>query len=78
MASRPAARALRASFRSLSTASKTSRRSLVTNASAVRPALVAAARAPLTTTTQTQTRGIKTIDFAGTKETVYGMYTSID
>lgn len=39
---------------------------------ACRPASVSPARAALTGPIQQQTRGVKTIDFAGSRETVYG------
>lgn len=66
MASKTLPRALR-----LSTRVAFPRRSLVTAARA-RPALAAApaARSPVVV----PARGVKTIDFAGTKETVYGEY----
>ncbi|KMU87022.1 ketol-acid reductoisomerase [Coccidioides immitis H538.4] len=71
MASRPAARALRSSFsRNLAaSASKASRRTFI-SATNARPALAAKA-APIAAPFAQQARGIKTIDFAGTKETVY-------
>jgi len=43
-----------------------------TSALTARPTVAAAARAPFTGPVQQQTRGIKTIDFAGTKEQVFG------
>jgi ketol-acid reductoisomerase len=63
MASRPAARALRQTARQLA-ASPAQKRTFVS-------ALRAAPKAAVTSQFQ-QTRGIKTIDFAGTKETVFG------
>jgi hypothetical protein len=38
-----------------------------------RPAAATHARATFPSSTQQQTRGVKTIDFAGTKEKVYGI-----
>ncbi|EZF14326.1 ketol-acid reductoisomerase, mitochondrial [Trichophyton rubrum D6] len=68
MAARPLARAV---ARQLSqSASAVSRRSFVAAASS-RPTLVAASRAAIASPVTQQIRGVKTIDFAGTKETVY-------
>ena len=67
MASRPAARALRQTARQLAAAPAQKR----TFVSALRAGTAAAPKAAVTSQFQ-QTRGIKTIDFAGTKETVYG------
>lgn len=73
MASRPAARALRQVARQLAAAPAQKR----TFVSAVRAGATAAPRAAVTSHFQ-QTRGVKTIDFAGTKETVYGNFLSIN
>ncbi|KAH7135373.1 6-phosphogluconate dehydrogenase [Dendryphion nanum] len=69
MASRPASRALRQSIRQLA-APAVQRRTFVSALSAARAGAKAAPKAAVTSQFQ-QTRGIKTIDFAGTKETVY-------
>jgi len=68
MASRPAARALRHTARQL-VATPAQKRTFVSalRAGASKPAPRAAVAAQFQ-----QTRGVKTIDFAGTKETVYG------
>ncbi|KAF1911081.1 ketol-acid reductoisomerase mitochondrial precursor [Ampelomyces quisqualis] len=66
MAARPAARALRQTARQL-VAAPAQKRTFV---SAVRAGVTAAPKAAVTLRFQ-QTRGVKTIDFAGTKETVY-------
>ncbi|PGH30730.1 ketol-acid reductoisomerase, mitochondrial [[Emmonsia] crescens] len=75
MSARPVAKALRGPVaRSLSTASSIPRRSFVSAAvsATARPAAAAAARAAVfAAPSAQQTRGVKTIDFAGTKETVY-------
>jgi ketol-acid reductoisomerase len=71
MASRPAARALRQSARQLA-AAPAQKRTFVSAINAARSGVTAAPKAVVSTKFQ-QTRGIKTIDFAGTKETVYGM-----
>ncbi|MBE7181894.1 MAG: hypothetical protein INR71_11935 [Terriglobus roseus] len=67
MASRRASRALAGSLKQLS-APAVQRRTFV---SAVSAARTAAPKAAVTVPFQ-QRRGVKTIDFAGTKETVYG------
>lgn len=78
MASRNASRALRSSLAQLAKPA-VQRRTFVVAANAVRSA---APKAAVSTSFQ-QTRGVKTIDFAGTTEKVYGMtfsltiYTSI-
>lgn len=56
-----------------SRASAVSRRTFV-SAAAARPAVAAASRSAFAAPAAQQTRGIKTIDFAGTKETVYGEF----
>lgn len=71
MASRPVTRALRQSARQLATPAQ--KRTFVSALSA--GAKKAAPRAAVTSQFQ-QTRGVKTIDFAGTKETVYGRLSS--
>ncbi|PGH00342.1 ketol-acid reductoisomerase, mitochondrial [Blastomyces parvus] len=75
MSARPVAKALRGPVaRSLSTASSIPRRSFVSAAvsASARPAAASALRAAfITAPSAQQTRGVKTIDFAGTKETVY-------
>jgi ketol-acid reductoisomerase len=70
MASRPVTRALRQSARQLA-AAPAQKRTFVSALSA--GAKKAAPRAAVTGQFQ-QTRGVKTIDFAGTKETVYGRF----
>lgn len=65
-ASRTATRALRSLARQAPIVQK---RTLVIAASAARASIVAAPRI----VNATQQRGVKTIDFAGTKEVVYGM-----
>lgn len=67
MASRQAPRALRNAARQLAAAPAQKR----TFVSAINAASRAAPKAAVSSQFQ-QTRGIKTIDFAGTKETVYG------
>jgi ketol-acid reductoisomerase len=69
MASRQAPRALRNAARQL-VASPAQKRTFV---SAINAASRAAPRAAVSSQFQ-QTRGIKTIDFAGTKETVFGRH----
>ena len=68
MACRGASRAFRSSLKSLATP-VAQRRTFI---AAVNAAKCAAPRAAVTVPFQ-QRRGVKTIDFAGTKETVYGM-----
>ncbi|EDN05240.1 ketol-acid reductoisomerase, mitochondrial precursor [Histoplasma mississippiense (nom. inval.)] len=81
MSTRPVAKALRGpATRSLSSASSIPRRSFVSAAASAssRPAAVAAVRSVLwTALSAQQTRGVKTIDFAGTKETVYRAVTAV-
>jgi hypothetical protein len=69
MASRPVSRALRQTARQL-VAAPAQKRTFV---SALRAGVTAAPKAAVTSHFQ-QTRGVKTIDFAGTKETVYGKF----
>jgi ketol-acid reductoisomerase len=71
MASRPVTRALRQTARQL-VAAPAQKRTFV---SALRAGVTAAPKAAVTSNFQ-QTRGVKTIDFAGTKETVYGNFES--
>jgi hypothetical protein len=71
MASRPVSRALRQTARQLTAASAPAQKR--TFVSALKAGASAAPRAAVTTQFQ-QTRGVKTIDFAGTKEEVYGMF----
>ncbi|EAT86406.2 hypothetical protein SNOG_06575 [Parastagonospora nodorum SN15] len=73
MASRPVSRALRQTARQLAAAPAQKR----TFVSAVRAGVTAAPKAAVTSQFQ-QTRGVKTIDFAGTKETVYGRACRLD
>lgn len=70
-ASRTASKALRGSFAKQLTSPQVQRRNIVSalNAAA-RPAVVKAAAKPFAVQ---QVRGVKTVDFAGHKETVYGM-----
>ena len=71
MASKQALRTLRAASKQKLPSQSFQKRSF-TSALVTRPAVAANARAPLPSPPQQQTRGIKTIDFAGTKETVFG------
>jgi ketol-acid reductoisomerase len=72
MASRTASRALRSSLRQAAKAPAVQQRTFVSAVNAAsRPAL---AQAPKAATQFIQQRGVKTIDFAGHKEDVYGMY----
>jgi ketol-acid reductoisomerase len=71
MASRRAPQALRSSLAQLS-------KSPIANGARFTPALLARASAPSVSRSAValplqQTRGMKTIDFAGTKEVVYGL-----
>lgn len=72
MASRTASRALRASARQLA-APAVQRRTFVSALNAATKGAVAAAPRAAVSMPKQQTRGMKTIDFAGTKEVVYGM-----
>lgn len=69
MASRPAARLLRQSARQLAVPA-VQRRTFVSALNVARAGVAAAPKA--VSAPMQQVRGIKTIDFAGTKETVYG------
>jgi ketol-acid reductoisomerase len=72
MASRTASRALRSSLRQAAKAPAVQQRTFVSAVNAAsRPAL---AQAPKAATSFVQQRGVKTIDFAGHKEDVYGMH----
>lgn len=72
MASRTATRALRSSLRQAAKAPAVQQRTFVSAINAAsRPAL---AQAPKAAQQFVQQRGVKTIDFAGHKEDVYGMH----
>jgi ketol-acid reductoisomerase len=71
MASRPVTRALRQTARQL-VAAPAQKRTFV---SALRAGATAAPKVAVTPSFQ-QRRGVKTIDFAGTKEVVYGNFES--
>lgn len=71
MASRPVARASRQIARQL--AAPVQKRTFVSALNAARAGVTAAPKAAVSTSFQ-QVRGVKTIDFAGTKETVYGEF----
>ena len=72
MASRTATRALRSSLRQAAKAPAVQQRTFVSAVNAAsRPAL---AQAPKAAQQFVQQRGVKTIDFAGHKEDVYGMH----
>jgi ketol-acid reductoisomerase len=70
MASKNATRALRASLRQIKTP-QVSQRTFITAANASRPSLVPAQKIAASAFVQ-QTRGKKTVDFAGDKEVVFG------
>ena len=70
MASKNASRALRASLRQLK-APQVQQRTFITAVNASRPSLVPAQKATSAAIVQ-QTRGAKTVDFAGDKEKVFG------
>ena len=72
MASRPVARASRQIARQL-TAPTVQKRTFVSALNAARAGVAAAPKAAVSTSFQ-QVRGVKTVDFAGTKETVYGRF----
>ena len=72
MASRSATRALRSSLKQLATPIA-HRRTFIAAMNAARPGAVAGPRAAVSLPLQ-HARGVKTIDFAGTKETVYGVH----
>lgn len=73
MASRGFSKALRAPVARRFSVSAVPRRSFVSGVAA-RPTVSTAARAAVAAPVTQQTRGLKTIDFAGTKETVYGAF----
>jgi ketol-acid reductoisomerase len=70
MASKSATRALRASLRQIK-APQVSQRTFIAAANASRPSLVPAQKIAASAVVQ-QTRGKKTVDFAGDKEVVFG------
>jgi len=72
MASKTFARTLRTASKQKITAPSVPKRSFV-SAVATRPVVAAHQRASFAAPSQQQTRGVKTIDFAGTKEDVYGV-----
>lgn len=72
MSSKNLVRALRAASKQKIPSQSFQKRSFVSTV-VTRPAVVANARAAFAGPTQQQTRGVKTIDFAGTKEQVFGM-----
>ena len=74
MASRSFNKALRAASRQKLPSTSIQRRSFV-SALAIRPTATVLARPALAAQ---QTRGVKTIDFAGHKETVYGVFESFN
>ena len=72
MASKHSTRALRQLGKQLSAVPRTQQRTFVSAVNAAaRPALAPAARRAAATSF-VQTRGVKTVDFAGDKEDVYG------
>lgn len=71
MASRTASRALRSSLNKSSLSAPAQRRTLVTALNVARP-LASQLAKPAAASQAQQWRGMKTIDFAGTKEVVYG------
>ena len=73
MASRACTRALRSPFSKRTLSTPTQRRTIVTSLNGVRPVASQLAKPAVSTLAQ-QCRGMKTIDFAGTKETVYGKF----
>lgn len=72
MASKSTSKALRSSIPKQFSSAPTQRRGFVTALNAARP-VAAQAPKPAFAARPQQWRGLKTIDFAGTKETVYGM-----
>ena len=72
MASRSFTRALRSPLARQVAAPAVQRRTFVAAAGAVRASFAQARPAAVAGPAQQQTRGVKTIDFAGTKEDVYG------
>ncbi len=73
MASKTLARTLRTASKQKIASPSIPKRTFV-SAVAVRPTIAAAQRSAFTAPAQQQTRGVKTIDFAGTSEKVYGVY----
>ena len=71
MASRSFSRALRSSLTRQLTSPAIQRSTLVSASTYARTGLTAPLKSTIGTTLQ-QTRGVKTIDFAGSKEVVYG------
>ena len=71
MASRSFSRALQSSLTRQLTSPATQRRTLISASKYARTARIAPLRPAFAASLQ-QTRGVKTIDFAGTKEVVYG------
>ena len=71
MASRSFSRALRSSITHQLTSPATQHRTLISASKYARRGLAAPLK-PASVATFQQTRGVKTIDFAGTKEVVYG------
>ena len=71
MASRSFSRALRSSPTRQLTLPATQRRTLISASKYARTGLAAPLK-PASVASFQQTRGVKTIDFAGTKEVVYG------
>lgn len=74
MASKAFSKTLRAPIARQLIAPRVAQRSYIAARSATRA--VAAARPALAGLSQQQTRGLKTVDFAGVKEEVYGMCNS--
>jgi len=71
MASKTFARTLRTASKQKIATPSIPKRSFV-SAGASRPVVAASQRTSFAAPAQQQTRGVKTIDFAGTKEDVYG------
>ena len=71
MASKTFVRSLRAASKQKLSSQPLQKRTF-TSALAIRPVVAANTRAPQIAPAQQQTRGVKTIDFAGHKEAVYG------
>jgi ketol-acid reductoisomerase len=77
MASRGFSKALRATSRQKLPSQSFQRRTL-TSSFGARPGVAVAPRATFAGPIQHQVRGVKTIDFAGHKEQVFGQYASLD
>lgn len=73
MASKTFVRTLRTASKQKISTPSVQKRSITSTLAATRPVAAAVQRPAFTAPSQQQTRGIKTIDFAGTKETVFGM-----